>query len=82
MVIAIHFTFLIILLGLMRVATYFYHSLPNWLTDELGRFQNIDISAFDILFVLAMVAMYYLERRFLFKESQDAYQTLSGSHES
>ncbi|MGB0121996.1 MAG: hypothetical protein WA400_16355 [Silvibacterium sp.] len=71
-----------ILLGLMRVATDIYWSLPKWLTNTLFHSRAGDISTLDILFVLVAVAMYYIERRCIFKQPEDADQTFSETSNS
>lgn len=82
MVLAIHFVFLMILLELFQVATHFYYSLPSWLTDQLFRFYTDDFSTYTLLFLLLMVPMYYIERRWIFKEREDMRHTASEINES
>jgi hypothetical protein len=66
---AIHTLFLVTLIGLMRVAPFIYPSLPNWMTD-LFPHQNPPLSAFDLVFVLVIIGLSRVERRWLYRESE------------
>jgi hypothetical protein len=65
---AAHGAILVILLGVMRVVSLVYPSLPNWMT-ELFPHQIPPLSAFDIVFVVAMIGLSSVESRWLYVES-------------
>lgn len=62
----VHLAFLTILYGFLRVATYMEPSLPNWLTKDVGR----SVSVFNVFFLVALLVMQFIERRWLFVESE------------
>jgi hypothetical protein len=66
---AIHASFLVTLMGLMRIVPFIYPSLPNWMTD-LFPHQNPPLSAFDLVFVLALIGLSHVERRWLYLDSE------------
>jgi hypothetical protein len=67
-ILIVHGVFLVILLGLMRGVPFIFPSMPNWMTD-LFPHQIPPLSAFDIVFVLAMIGLSRVERRWLYLES-------------
>ncbi|MGA8041349.1 MAG: hypothetical protein WCA37_00970 [Terracidiphilus sp.] len=65
----IHLTFLAILFGLMRIIPRIYPSLPKWMTD-LFNGRGSAVSALDLTFILTMLALHFIERRWLYTESE------------
>lgn len=81
-ILAIHMAFLIILLLLMRAATHIYPASPIWLKETfLAVRASRYVSTFDILFVLVMTAMYYVESRCIYLEPEDTPRTISETYE-
>jgi hypothetical protein len=68
-IITIHLAFLLALLLLMRAAIYIYPILPDWMTDTFNG-RGSAHSAFDILFIVVMIALHYVERRWLYVDSE------------
>jgi hypothetical protein len=68
-IVIVHLACLSILLALMRIALYIYPTLPNWMTDTFNG-RGSAHSAFDILFIVVMIALHYIERRWLYVESE------------
>lgn len=65
---AIHMAFLAILFGLMRFGPLIYPFLPGWMTDRFDVRGSL-LSALDFIFVLAMIGLSHVERRWLFVEA-------------
>jgi Ni/Fe-hydrogenase subunit HybB-like protein len=62
---AIHLAFLLVLLGLMRLAVAVSPSLPNWLTDTIGLRGT---SVIDTLYIVAVFFIHRTEQRCIFAE--------------
>jgi hypothetical protein len=67
-IISVHLVFLAILLGLMWIGVWIYPSLPSWMT-EMFNSRGSAHSPADILYIFAMIAMHYVERRYLYVKS-------------
>jgi hypothetical protein len=63
-IVTIHLAFLTILFALMRVVVYIYPGLPDWMTNTT--FSNGARTVVDILFIVTMIALHYIERRWLY----------------
>lgn len=67
-ILAIHSAFLFILFGLMLIASYIFGLLPNWLTESFYT-HGPPISFLDMTFITAMIAAHYIERRYIYVDS-------------
>lgn len=65
-VLGTHLVFLAILMEFVWFAAYIEPSLPNWLTEV--RIRRLDFSAFGALFILVIVVIGAIERRWIFVE--------------
>jgi hypothetical protein len=66
-IISIHLVFLAIFWGLMQIGASTYRFLPNWITTMFDS-RGSAYSVLDILYILAMIALHYVERRWLYVE--------------
>jgi hypothetical protein len=64
MIIVIHINFLMALLLLMKLVCSIDPSLPDWMTRHIGR----GVTSLDLLFIIAMMLMGFIERRTLYVE--------------
>jgi hypothetical protein len=64
-IIGIHINFLIVLLLLMKLICSIDPSLPTWMTSNIGRGGTLAV----VFFILGMVVMSFIERRWLYVES-------------
>lgn len=81
-IVVIHSTFLAILLCIARIDLYLQPLLPGWMTDPF-QVRSVNFSITDILFVLLMVVMHFIERRWLVRKSEASISDLeSGSGQS
>ena len=64
-IIVAHLAFLSTLLGLIWIASYIYPILPKWIIDTFVS-RGSSYSALDIVIIIAMIIMQYLERQWLF----------------
>ena len=62
-----HLLFLTILLVMWKFVSYLDPHLPDWMTSYIGR----GGSAFNMFFIVAMLVMSFLERRWLYVEPED-----------
>ncbi len=62
-----HLAFLMILFALWRLAFFIDPYLPNWMTNYIGRSGTIS----NIVFVAAMVVLQFIERRWLYLDSEN-----------
>jgi hypothetical protein len=69
-ILGIHLAFLMILMGLFILSSYIESSLPKWLTDESLHGRGMAVSAFEILFIVAMGVMCLIEWRWLSVDSE------------
>lgn len=69
-IIYIHLAFLMVLLALMWFEIRTEPSMPNWMSEKMGRSGTF----FDYIFIIAMIGLGYIERRWLFVGS-DASDT-------
>ncbi len=67
-VLGLHSTFLIALFCLMQVSALIVPALPFWLTDTLAA-RGARFSLADVGFVLIAAVLVYIERRWLFLDS-------------
>lgn len=67
-IIFIHSAFLAVLLMLMWIGVFTYPFLPGWMTG-MFKSRGSEYSALDILYILVMIAMHYIERRYIYVES-------------
>lgn len=65
----IHVAFLAMLFWAARVAPYILPFLPRWMTDRIHA-RGINLTIADALFILAILVMNQIERRWLFVDSQ------------
>ena len=65
----VHLAFLAFLLVLMRTGPHIYRFLPNGLTDTFN-VRGSSVSVLDIVFILVMIAAHYIERGFIYLDSE------------
>ena len=61
-IIYIHIDFLMVLLTLMWLEIRIEPLMPNWMSEKIGRAGTL----FDYIFILVMMGLGYIERRWLF----------------
>jgi hypothetical protein len=64
-----HAAFLAFVLFATWLAIVFYPRLPDWLTVTVHD-RGSPISAFELLFIVVMVGIHFLERRWLYVEAE------------
>lgn len=67
-VISLHLMFLTVLFVLMRIGIFLYPSLPRWMTKTFNS-RGAAYSVLDMMYILAMIVMHYIERKRLYFES-------------
>jgi hypothetical protein len=70
-IVSIHAVFLTILLWLIQFADYIEPSLPEWATDPIGSGSR-RLSVLEIVLILTMVGVHFIERRWLYVEIETA----------
>lgn len=69
--IAGHIAFLAAILGLIQIGSRIYPLLPGWMTDTFVS-RGSSYSALDIIIIVTMVAIHFIERRWLYREAVPA----------
>ena len=65
-ILVIHAVFLAILLGVMQNAAYIAPFLPNWMLEQSQSRRGRGSTFFGFLFVLTLVALLVIERRWIY----------------
>lgn len=67
-----HVAFLTILFALLRTASFLLTALPDWMTDTF-RARGTHVSIADLSFILLVLLMHLIERRWLYVESEESF---------